>query len=330
MTLKKTRRKNNWGAFVLLALILLYVIFSNRNKGNSDSYRSPQNTYETKTKYYENAQIKYAGSSLNIREKPNISSKIIGGLDIGESIYTTNNIQNDFQMVLKKDYSFLGWCAVKYLQSSPIENTQSNKNINSIKYTIYSKEDISFTGLKRMVYRIELNVEIVPEETELKNSTIEIWKNGNKHWDDFTIFYYLPDMDKNGSAFTIAEFTPYGLKSFTFGRSREAGSKIVIPKNLDKEYDASELICENKSLTAVQELIYVQKELNGWKYSEVITIPTTLRQKIFYDLVKYQDDTCDDEGARSVIAHRYNYPIKAIGAIAIEGALKKWQTPPLN
>ena len=103
--------------------------------------------------------------------------------------------------------------------------------------------------------------------------------------------------------------------------------EIVIPKDLEKKYDANELNDENRSLNYSQELTYVQKELNGWKYSEVVTIPTATRQKIFYDLVKYQDDTGDDEGAFIVIAKRYNYPIKAIRAIGIEGALKKWQTP---
>lgn len=74
-------------------------------------------------------------------------------------------------------------------------------------------------------------------------------------------------------------------------------------------------------------LEFVRKEIRGWKYNEVVTIPDEIRKEVFFELVQYQEDTSDDEGAYEATALKFNLPEKAIKAIGFEGALKKWPMP---
>lgn len=74
-------------------------------------------------------------------------------------------------------------------------------------------------------------------------------------------------------------------------------------------------------------LEFVRKELRGWKYNEVVTIPVEERRKVFFELVQYQEDTGDDEGSYEATALKFDLTEKAIKAIGIEGALKKWPMP---
>lgn len=74
-------------------------------------------------------------------------------------------------------------------------------------------------------------------------------------------------------------------------------------------------------------LEFVRKELRGWKYNEVVTIPVEERKKVFFELVQYQEDTGDDEGSYEATALKFDLTEKAIKAIGIEGALKKWPMP---
>lgn len=454
----KTPRKNFHIFLIVVALFVVLLIWIANDSTTIPKYKESAKTSSTTENQYHS--VKYPTVKLNIRQEPNTKSKVIKTLKTNEGIYTGELKPNGFIAILNDDNSILDWCASKYLQSSPVEikkNLEKKEKINPIKYTIYAKEDISFASDQRMVYRVQLDVEIVPEESELKIEAKKIWNDGNKQWDEFTIFFYLPDMDKNGSAYGIGEFTSNGLKSFKSGLGRKAGTKITKPKELEsksndkainttivnehisfeslkisKTYSISKetplmpelepkdplnamekviylktntrinilsisrihlnpwyevsaknkmgdfigkgwinstalmrqnieqisdakaekkeskelnITNANKTSTAKQtgtpskvkenekisnKARYVQKELNGWKYTEVGSISVSKRQKIFYDIVKYQDDTGDDDGARTAIAKRYSIPTKAINAIAIEGALKKWPMPDIS
>ena len=103
----------------------------------------------------------------------------------------------------------------------------SNLELNSqvLKYRITKKEDISFMGTSRMVYRIILEVSSVPTEKELKNTATQIWGNGNKTWQEFTVFMYMPEMDIESTAFGVGEFRPNGLLRFNRNEYTLTGTK---------------------------------------------------------------------------------------------------------
>lgn len=83
-----------------------------------------------------------------------------------------------------------------------------------LSYKIIGKKDISYLNTPRMVYRVALEVEKVPDKENMEKTAIEIWRDGNKKWKEFTVFMYLPEMNTEGIAYGIGEFTPNGLKEF--------------------------------------------------------------------------------------------------------------------
>lgn len=87
-----------------------------------------------------------------------------------------------------------------------------NKEI--LKYNIAEKEDVSYLNTPRMVYRIILDVDKLPSDKEMKETAIAIWEKGNKNWEEFTVFIYLPEMDIHFLAYGVGEFRQNGLLEF--------------------------------------------------------------------------------------------------------------------
>lgn len=84
--------------------------------------------------------------------------------------------------------------------------------------------------MQRMVYRIVLDVNYLPTEEEMKKTAINIWENGNKNWEEFTVFIYMPEQITDGPAFGIAEFNQIRLVSFISSESTLYGTKWEIKK----------------------------------------------------------------------------------------------------
>tara|TARA_B110000977_G_scaffold92497_1_gene122541 strand:+ start:5614 stop:6492 length:879 start_codon:yes stop_codon:yes gene_type:complete len=99
---------------------------------------------------------------------------------------------------------------------------QSNleKKSKILKFDITEKKDISYLKNPRMVNRIILDVESLPTDQEMRNTAIYLWENGNKKWEEFTVFIYLPEMNTEFFAFGIGEFNKNGLVKF--GRNEDA------------------------------------------------------------------------------------------------------------
>lgn len=110
----------------------------------------------------------------------------------------------------------------------------SNSELYSqvLKYRIVKKEDISFMNTPRMVYRVILDINTIPSEQEMKNTAVQIWGNGNKSWQEFTVFMYLPDMDIESSAFGVGEFRPSGLLRFDRNENASIGTKWETKKTI--------------------------------------------------------------------------------------------------
>lgn len=118
-----------------------------------------------------------------------------------------------------------------------------------------------------------------------------------------------------------------GLKRYSFKDENESTTydpTISKPIQSSKTQQSSK-----KQKKKYTNLKYVEKKLNIFKYTEVVSIPVQERKKIFYELIKYQDSTGDDKGALKVIAKRYGLPERAVSAISGEGAVKNWPLPDL-
>ena len=87
-----------------------------------------------------------------------------------------------------------------------------NKEI--LKYSVEEKQDVSYLNTPRMVYRIILDVDKLPSDKEMEKTAIAIWEKGNKNWEEFTVFIYLPEMDIHSLAYGVGEFRQNGLLEF--------------------------------------------------------------------------------------------------------------------
>lgn len=94
-----------------------------------------------------------------------------------------------------------------------------------LSYSVVGHEDTSYLNTPRMVYRVVLEVEKVPDKETMKEAAIKIWKYGNKKWEEFTVFMYLPEMNTKGVAYGIGSFTPKGLKEFKIMEFSLCGTK---------------------------------------------------------------------------------------------------------
>jgi hypothetical protein len=120
-----------------------------------------------------------------------------------------------------------------------------------------------------------------------------------------------------------------GMKRFSFRDESDSTtydpniSKPVQPTNIRQQERKQETLPKTKYTN----LRYAEKNIHGWKYTEVVSIPVLERKKIFYELAEYQERTGDDGGAYKVIGKQYGLPDRAVTAIATEGALKGWPMP---
>ncbi len=160
---------------------------------------------------------RFAQSNINIRAERNTNSKIVGKLVQGEKI-KVDFLQNNWYAVFKlnenrrSENASLGYVYAPLLVPDKPSNISSAQ---STSYKIVEKKDISYLNNSRMVYRVVLDVNKLPSKEEVKRISVSIWSNGNKGWDEFTVFTYLPGMNTQSTAYGAAEFSRSGLKEFS-------------------------------------------------------------------------------------------------------------------
>ena len=109
------------------------------------------------------------------------------------------------------------------------------KKYQILQYYIVEKQDISYAGNPRMVYRLVLDVIQLPSDEHIKYTVKEVWNSGNKNWKEFTVFVYLPEMYTGGVAYIIGEFNQQGLIDFKKNEKALLGTKWEIKEMKDTE-----------------------------------------------------------------------------------------------
>lgn len=174
---------------------------------------------------YHNQKIKYAISNLNIRNKPLIADNILKVIKLNDKVITYDSIVNNFIMILDSDSTKIGWASNNYLQNKPVSKTQlreieekPNKIIS--KYTILTEDKNK--QLKKVTINIRLDQEI--SKSELKKIGLSI-KENRLEFDNFWIFYYLPDHSIGNGAWATTHFTP-NLEVKILGATKESMQEL--------------------------------------------------------------------------------------------------------
>jgi len=136
---------------------------------------------------------------------------------------------------------------------------------NTLRFNIVERKDISFLNTPRMVYRVVVDVNNIPTKEQLKNIAIAIWEDGNKKWQEFTIFLYLTGMDYQGFAYGIAEFKPTGLFKFDIIDSALLDTKWDKTKpTTPSDKIIADNATENASLDGVLKYKIVERKDTGY------------------------------------------------------------------
>ena len=160
-------------------------------------------------------------------------------------------------------------------------NCQSNseRKAEILDYQIVKIQDSSFMNIPKMLYRIILRVDSLPTDKGMRNTASYLWEHGNKNWEKFVVFLYLPYMSTESTAYRVAEFCKDGLVRYdknddvVFGtkwqpkgknESVETKSKSgILNFNIAKKEDISfmkiprmvyRIILDVKSLPSVEEM----------------------------------------------------------------------------
>lgn len=171
--------------------------------------------------------IRYTHSKTNVRKLKSTSSKIVTTLQPNQKIRVIVSeydwwLVYDLEEKKKTRKNAIGYVHKSLLHSTPVfqkvavkKPPETKATTPKLKYTIVEREDVSYLNTPRMVYHVILNVDVIPNEKLIEEVATYLWENGNRRkWSEFTVFLYLPNMNINGLAYGIAEFTPIEKKSF--------------------------------------------------------------------------------------------------------------------
>ncbi len=128
-----------------------------------------------------------------------------------------------------------------------------NKEI--LEYSITEKQDVSYLNTPRMIYRIILDVDKLPSDKEMEETAIAIWEKGNKNWEEFTVFIYLPEMDTKLLAYGVGEFSQTGLTEFKKNEYAliETKWEVTETKTIENRIQSSEAKEYKIELSAIDE-----------------------------------------------------------------------------
>lgn len=224
---EKSKNTGCLGILILFVILALIVIFNSTNDNDYSNNNNSETSSESISKS-SSVSIKYSKVSLNVRERPNVKSKVIKVLNPNQKVTTNGKQENGFTQILDSSNRNYGWCSTKYLKDSPLSENEL-KELNAVKssgYKLIEKEDLSFADFKGMNYKIQLNAKTIPDEDVLKDIAQTIWQSGNKHWEEFYVSVYFTDMSTKGKAYCELDYTSNGFEGITYNIEREVGSAI--------------------------------------------------------------------------------------------------------
>jgi hypothetical protein len=94
-----------------------------------------------------------------------------------------------------------------------------------LKHRVMKEELKGDFARSEKTWRVFLDVDRVPSQTDLANAAESIWRNGNTLWARFSLYFYLPGMDIAAAAFCIAEFDHGGMTRIAVQESALRGTE---------------------------------------------------------------------------------------------------------
>ncbi len=104
--------------------------------------------------------------------------------------------------------------AVDYSQAEDSMSPKADTIKHGYKYKIVEKTDALDGNVKQLLLRIFLDVDVLPEESDLKDFATTIWKTERQSGKEMLMDIYLPGMNMRGLSYIFARFNDQGLLEF--------------------------------------------------------------------------------------------------------------------
>ena len=85
---------------------------------------------------------------------------------------------------------------------------------SGIDYQFINSKDTSYANIRRGIIRIRIKHDIIPPQSELKQTSKEAWKKYRGRWKIGTVFMYVKDMPANSTAYAASEFKLSRIQKF--------------------------------------------------------------------------------------------------------------------
>ena len=187
-------------------------------------------------------QIRYTHSKTNVRKLKSVSSKIVTTLQPNQKIRVIVS-EHDWWLVYdleekkKTRKNAIGYVHKSLLHPNPVlpqttsgkptpgKSTPNIATAPELKYSIVEKKDVSYLNSPRRVYRVVLDVDTIPSDKSMRELAKKLWNNGNRKWEEYTVFIYLPDMNTHNFAYARGEFRPNKMMFFDVNANALSGTK---------------------------------------------------------------------------------------------------------
>lgn len=88
-------------------------------------------------------------------------------------------------------------------------------DVNKPTYEILGSEVVTAAEGLRAITQVRVKGDTIPSQEDLKKIGISIWNAKNQMWSEFTIFFFLEEMNVDASAYAIARYNPSGFQAMT-------------------------------------------------------------------------------------------------------------------
>ncbi|MFQ5539602.1 MAG: hypothetical protein ACE5FB_04325 [Candidatus Binatia bacterium] len=169
--------------------------------------------------------IRRVDTSVNIHAGRSKDTNIVGKLRKGDRIRADFLRKNWYAVFLEFEKVRDEKRAIGYVYAPLLKPIRAKSATPKLSYRIFDRKELNYGGSQQMEIWVLLKVRKIPTETAMRQVAETIWRDGNKGWDEFTVWMYLPGMDMKGLTFGLVVFRKTELVHFSINHAARWGTR---------------------------------------------------------------------------------------------------------
>jgi hypothetical protein len=169
--------------------------------------------------------IRRVDTSVNLHAGRSKNSKIVGKLRKGDRVRADFLRKSWYAVFLEFEKVRDEKKALGYIYAPLLKPIKAKSSAPKLNYRIVERKELNYVGSHQMEFRVLLKVRKIPTETAMRRVAETIRRDGNKGWDEFTVWMYLPGMDMKGLSFGLVVFRKAELVYFNINHAARWGTR---------------------------------------------------------------------------------------------------------